>query len=134
MARRGIVGPWIGAPKLFCAPELFFSATRMKIVFVLLVLVLAGCTEKPKHTGLSLGEATDLAVKLANDEAEALYKCRPFSNGPPAQSVAGGWFWKDHEGQGQFDIEATVKFGTNGAQPSVRVSLLDSRADPLRFR
>lgn len=105
----------------------------MKTVFVLLVLVLAGCSEKPKNTGLSLGEATDLAVKLANDEAEALYKCRPFSNGPPAQLVEGGWFWKDHQGQGVFDIEATVKFATNGAQRSVHVSLLDSRADPLRF-
>ncbi len=106
----------------------------MNIVFVLLVLVLAGCSDKPNNTSLSLGEATDLALKLANDEAEALYKCRPFSNGPPAQLVEGGWFWKDHQGQGQFDVEATVKFGTNGAQPSVRVSLLDSRAEPLRFR
>jgi len=35
--------------------------------------------------------------------------------------------WHDRRGQGQVDFEATVKFATNGSDPTIRVVLLDSR-------
>ena len=102
------------------------------VILICLLFMAIGCGEKREPMALSLGQATDLALKLANDEAEALYQCRPFSNGPPAQLVQGRWAWQCREAKGRGDIEATVGFETNGANPSVRVLFLDSRADPLR--
>ncbi len=68
------------------------------------------------------------ALRLANEKAQALYKCRPYTNGPAAQLVRGNyWVWHGRRGQGQVDFEATVKFATNGSDASVSVDLLDSR-------
>jgi hypothetical protein len=33
---------------------------------------------------LSAAQATDLALRLANEKAQALYQCRPYTNGPAA--------------------------------------------------
>jgi hypothetical protein len=95
---------------------------------LLLMLCLVGCTpDKPHATALSAAQATDLALRLANEKAQSLYQCRPYTNGPAAQLSEGYWVWHDRRGQGQVDFEATVKFATNGADPSVSVVLLDSR-------
>src|SRR5436190_876124 len=101
----------------------------MKIPSILpLMLCLVGCTpDKPNTTALSAGQATDLALRLANEKAQALYQCRPYTNGPAARLVEGFWVWRDRRGQGQVDFEAKVKFATNGSDPSVSVVLLDSR-------
>lgn len=107
---------WIGSPKRFA--------------LVCVLLALSGCGEKPQSAALTLGQATDLALKLANDEAEAQYKCRPFTNGPPAQMLEKRWSWQARQAQGLGDIEAIVKFETNGANPNVRVLFLDSRSVP----
>jgi hypothetical protein len=107
----------------------------MKTMCVVVALALASCSaDAPRPGSLDTGQATDLAQKLANDKAEALYRCRPFSNGPPAQLLQNAWVWHDREGQGQLDLEATVRFSTNGANPSVSVQLLDSRPGFLQFR
>lgn len=99
-----------------------------------LALTVIGCTpNKPNPAALTLGQATDLAQQLANDKAEAMYQCRPFSNGPPAQLLQGCWIWHTRQGQGQADIEATVKLATNGADPNVSVLLLDGRSAPVPF-
>jgi len=76
---------------------------------------------------LTSTQATHLAQKLANDKAEILYNCRPFSNGPSAQLVDGFWVWRETRGQGQIDLEAEVKFAKDGGSPSVSVVWLDSR-------
>ena len=99
-------------------------------VFICVLLAVIGCGEKPQSTALTLGQATDLALKLANDEAEAQYKCRPFTNGPPAQLVEGCWNWQTRQAQGLGDIEASVRFESNGVSPNVRVLFLDSRSVP----
>ena len=105
--------------------------TRCSILlFCALLFAATGCGEKHQTMALSLGEATDLALKLANDESEALYQCRPFTNGPPAQLVQGSWTWQARQAKGQGDIEASVRFDTNGANPNIRVLLLDSRSIP----
>ena len=106
--------------------------TRSQIGFILVYVLLAviGCGEKQPSSALSLGQATDLALKLANDEAEAQYKCRPFTNGPPAQLVEGRWIWQDRQAQGLGDVEASVRFESNGVAPNVRVLFLDSRSVP----
>ncbi len=108
----------------------WLAASPQVLAFICLLLGLSGCGDKPQSAALSLGQATDLALKLANDEAEAQYKCRPFTNGPPAQIMAGGWSWQDRQAQGLGDIEAIVRFETNGANPNVRVLFLDSRSVP----
>lgn len=101
---------------------------------LVLVVALFGCTNGPPPPAtLTSGQATDLAQKLANDKAQELYHYRPFSNGPSAQLVSGLWVWQDRRGLGQTDIEATVKFASDGANPSVSVVLLDSRTDSSHF-
>ena len=72
-------------------------------------------------------QATALARKLANEQALAHYNCQPFHNGPPARLVRGQWIWQDLKGQGQADVEGSVSFAPDGANPNVRVILLDNR-------
>jgi hypothetical protein len=100
---------------------------------LLVVFGLFGCSGD-HFSNLSPTQATDLAQQFANEKAEALYSCRPFSNGPPAQLVDGHWTWRTRRGQGQVDLEASVEFATNGANPSVSVVLMDSRARPIPER
>jgi hypothetical protein len=102
------------------------SARRL----ILFALLLSGCSSLP-HTGnLSVEQATSLAVKLANEQAQAIYHFQPFRDGPSAVFVQGQWFWSDLKAQGQLDVEGSVRFPADGANPSVRVILLDNQ--PLR--
>jgi hypothetical protein len=106
---------------------------KMPCLFVL-VLAIVGCNSGRPHTAaLAPGQATELARKLANDKAQALYNCRPFSGAPSAQLVEDRWVWQDRRGHGQVDLEATVQFAKDGADPSVRVVLLDSRPPRMHF-
>ena len=93
----------------------------------MLTLLLAGCSTTP-HTGtLSCEQATVLARKLANEQARAQYNCQPFHGGPSARFVQGRWVWRDLKGQGQADVKGSVSFAADGANPSVKVILLDNR-------
>jgi beta-lactamase regulating signal transducer with metallopeptidase domain len=76
---------------------------------------------------LTAAQAEALAVRLANEKAQALYHCQPFRSGTSAQWVQGGWVWRDLRAQGTVDIEATVKFAADGTNPDVHVNMLDSR-------
>ena len=69
----------------------------MKILSLLvLVLAFAGCTpDKPRTTALTAPQATNLALGLANEKAQALYQCRPYTKGPAAQLSEGHWVWHD---------------------------------------
>jgi len=81
---------------------------------------------------LTAAQAEALAVRLANEKAQALYNCQPFRSGRPAEWVQGSWVWRDLRAQGTFDIEATVKFAADGTNPDVNVTMLDSHLSPLR--
>ena len=95
---------------------------------VLLAVVLLGCNAaRPRTAALTTEQASDLAQRLANEEAQALYHCQPFHNGPSAQFIRGNWVWHDLRGQGVGDFEARVQFARDGTEPSVGVVLLDSR-------
>ena len=99
--------------------------TRFSILLAL-ALIQVGCSSGAPHTGtLTAIQAETLAQKLANDQALALFKCEPFQNGPPAKFVQGHWVWHDRRAQGHGDIEATVQFAADGANPDVNVNLLD---------
>lgn len=73
-------------------------------------------------------QAGALAQRLANEKAQTLFNCQPFRNRSPAKFVQGHWVWHDLRGQGAGDIEATVEFALDGANPDVRVVQLDNRA------
>lgn len=98
-----------------------------------IVLLLAGCGRTLQTSNLSVEQATGLAVKLANERAQALYHCQPFRDGPSAEFVQGRWVWSDLKAQGQLDVEGSVSFGADGANLSVSVIILDNRPTlPIR--
>ena len=100
---------------------------RIRRLLPLLVL-LAGCSSTATHPRtLTADEAGLLAQQLANEQAQRIYNCQPFHNGPLAQFVQGHWTWYDLKAQGPGDAEATVEFQADGTKPKVRVIWLDSR-------
>jgi len=102
-----------------------------------LALALLGCSSTtPRTATLTTDQAGSLAQQLANEKAKTLFNCQPFRNGTPAQFVQGHWVWHDLRGQGSGDLEATVTFAFDGANPDVSVTQLDSqgRLRQGRFR
>lgn len=100
----------------------------MKARYIIPISLLLGGCSSPLHTGaLSVEQATDLARKLANEQARAQYNCQPFRDGASARFVQGQWVWLDLKAQGQVDLEGSVSFAADGANPNVRVILLDNR-------
>jgi hypothetical protein len=97
--------------------------------FIPLALALLGCSSTTtRTTTLTADQAGALAQQLANGKAQTLFKCQPFRNGPAASFVRGHWVWHDLRGYGGGDIEATVEFAVNGANPDIRILQLESRA------
>ena len=92
-----------------------------------LALLLAGCSGTPHAGPLSVEQATALAHKLANEQAQAQYHCQPFRGGPSAQWAQDHWVWQDLKAQGQLDMQGDVSFAADGANPSVSVILLDNQ-------
>ena len=98
-----------------------------------LALLLAGCASTHHGPTLTADQAKAFAIQLANDKASALYHCRPFTDGQPAQLVAGHWVWSTRQGLGRGDIEAQVEFAADGAtnrvdcKVLVNVNVLDNR-------
>ncbi len=79
-------------------------------------------------SALSATQAGVLAQALANERARTVYACQPFRHSAPARFVDGLWVWREQCGQGAVDFEAEVKLEVDGANPDVKVLLLDSRA------
>jgi hypothetical protein len=99
--------------------------------FIPLALALLGCSSTaPRTTTLTAEQAGAVAQRLANEKAQTLFNCQPFRNGQPARFVQGHWTWHRFQAEGQGDLEATVEFDADGAEPKVRVVLLDSRSSP----
>ncbi len=95
---------------------------------IALAVALVGCSSgKPHHPSLNPQRASELALRLANEKAQAVYNVQPFLAGPSAQLVQGRWVWNERRGLGFSDIEAIVTFAPDGSEPIVSVVLLDSR-------
>jgi hypothetical protein len=102
----------------------------MKTLYIIpLALTLLGCsTTTPRTARLTVEQARVLARQLANAKAHALFNTEPFLDGPQPQFIQGHWTWHDLRGQGNGDIEATVEFAVDGANPDVSVTELDNHA------
>jgi hypothetical protein len=98
----------------------------MKSSFILFLgLVFAGCAAPKQQSSLTSSQATQLATRLANDQATTLYRCQPFHDGQPASFADGHWHWKQLR---PGDYEATVELAANGSTNKVRVEWLDDSA------
>jgi len=95
--------------------------------FILLVLLLFGCTSTKPEASLTVEQATRIARQLANDKAAALYHWQPFLGSQPARLVANQWVWTEHQGFGYGDIQAEVKLAPDGTAKKVEIQILDSR-------
>ncbi|MBI3852347.1 MAG: hypothetical protein HY298_18990 [Verrucomicrobia bacterium] len=99
----------------------------MKIlVFLPLLILIMGCAATVPHKAASLSpeRAKLLALRLANDKAQALYECQPFQDGPTPQLVDNRWVWTERRGRGKADLEAHVSFDLDGSAPNADVLLL----------
>ena len=100
----------------------------MKIAsFVVVMLLLVGCTSTRPSAALTAEQAKTAAMRLANDQAFTLYHCRPFHDGQPARFVAGQWLWVERQGFGHGDIQATVELAADGSTRKIEVQVLDSQ-------
>jgi hypothetical protein len=98
---------------------------RSSSIIFLLCLILADCATPKQQTSLTDVQATQLATRLANDQATFLYHCQPFQVGQPANFTNGYWHWKQLR---PGDYEATVELAANGSTNRVRVYWLDDSA------
>ena len=89
--------------------------------FVFVMLFLAGCTSMRPSASLSAGQATALAVQLANDKASTICHRKPFLDGQPAAFVSGRWTWRE---LAPGDVEATVELAADGSTNSVAINIL----------
>jgi hypothetical protein len=100
----------------------------MKIAsFIVVMLLLVGCKSTRQSASLTAEQAKTTAMRLANDQAFALYHCRPFHDGQPTRFVAGHWLWVERQGFGHGDIQATVELAADGLTHKVEVHILDSQ-------
>ena len=97
------------------------------LISLLILLVGCGANGPRQAAPLSAEQASLLARQAANAEAQALYQCQPFDNGPLAHREGGRWVWQDRRAYGQSDVEATVSFAPDGSGRTVQVLLLDNR-------
>jgi len=89
-------------------------------------LLLADCVSSPPGPALTVEQATNLAVQLANGKASTLYQVQPFHEGRPARFAAGHWVWTDRRGVGQMDMQVTVELAADGATNRVDLNVFDS--------
>ncbi|MGA9778240.1 MAG: hypothetical protein ACLPRE_13735 [Limisphaerales bacterium] len=107
----------------------------MRILAVMVVaLLLVGCESSQQSAGLTAAQAGTLALRLANDKADALFHHRPFQDGQLAQFTAGHWIWTDSHGAGLLQFQATVELAADGSTNIVDVKLLDDALLPMRTR
>jgi hypothetical protein len=96
-------------------------------LILVLVVILVGCESSRRSASLTAGQATTVAMRLANDKASTLNPHQPFVAGQSAQFVAGHWLWVAQQGFGRGDIQATVELAADGSTNSVDLQLLDSQ-------
>ena len=95
----------------------------MRTLFVILsVLLFAGCESSPKSATLTAEQATSLAIRLANDKAREQGFYGSFTNGQPADFVAGHWIWHSHVETPGRRYDATVELAADGSTNRVIVA------------
>jgi len=115
---------WDSQAKMFRKENLVLVTKDARTVLVV-PQDMAG--EFQHRAALSVEQATALARRLANEQAQAQYHCQPFHDGPPAELVQGRWVWSDLKAQGRLDVEGSVSFSADGGKPSVNIILLDNQ-------
>jgi len=104
----------------------------MKIsVIVVFSFLLAGCESSRQSASLTSEQAKAVAVQLANQKADTLYRCEPFQDGPPVRFTRGHWVWSDEHGYGHGDIQATVELAANGSTNNVDVEFFDDQNESV---
>jgi hypothetical protein len=83
---------------------------------------------------LTSTQATALAMRLANEKADALFHHRPFKDGQPAQLVTGKWVWTDGCGVALLDYHVSVTLAADGSTNRVDVQVWDDSVRPMLFR
>lgn len=78
-------------------------------------------------TSFTSVQATQLAIRLANEQAARVYHCKPFHDGQPAAFTKGFWRW--HE-LCPGDYEADVQLLADGSPNRVTVNLLNDTVFP----
>jgi len=105
----------------------------MKISWaIILAALLVGCSSTRQSTtststALTSLQATNLAMKLANEKALTAYNCDPFKTQEPVLFLQGRWVWIGREGYGHGDIQATVELATDGSTNNVVLQLLSNQ-------
>jgi hypothetical protein len=103
---------------------------------VLFAVFTLGCaSEQHSHTTLTKTEATQLAVRLANDKASRLCWCRPFREDHTTSMdfIAGHWYWCGWMGFRRVgpgvvcDVQSQVTLSPDGATNNVEIQLFDYR-------
>ena len=121
------------------------------MIFALVLAVMAGFAQptnrnstnggKSSQPGQSLtsvklnsAQATALALRLANEKADALFHHRPFKDGQPAQLLTGKWVWTDGCGVALLDYHVSVMLAVDGSTNRVDVQVWDDSVRPMFFR
>ncbi len=98
---------------------------RISAIIILAFLVIS-CERSQKTAPLTAAQAGTLAMRLANDKADALFHHRPFQDNRPAEFSAGHWIWTSKHGVNIRDFEARVELAADGSTNSVDIKLLDN--------
>ena len=93
------------------------------------ILLLSGCDRSgTRHPPANQEQpAASLARRLANEQAQALFRCQPFLADHPPLWTNRHWLWRDRRGYGGLDFETAVSLAPDLSTQSVQVFLLDSR-------
>jgi hypothetical protein len=97
---------------------------------ILFVFVLAGCETSHTGTQLTAGQAGALAVRLANDKADALFHHRPCMDNQRPTFESGHWVWSESCGFGLLDYQARVELAADGSTNNVDLKVLDNSLQP----
>ena len=109
----------------------------LKFIVVVTMALCCGCASdkalRPAEVGtsdngLSSTEASQLAIKLANDECHRLFGYRPFQwpYVPAPKRMGSQWHWVALAGWGHSDVQAEVTFDATGEGPRVVARMLTS--------
>jgi hypothetical protein len=99
------------------------------LIWSLILMMGCGANGPRQAAALNAEQASLLARQTANAEAQTLYQCQPFEEGPSARLEGGRWMWQGRRACGQVDLEARVSFAPDGSGRTVQILLLDSRPE-----
>ena len=96
-----------------------------------LILEVVGDGEGSRQSvSLTAEHAHIIALRLANEKADALFHCQPFHGGQPPIFSGGRWVWTNSCGVGLGDIQASVELAADGSTNHADIQLFDSHERP----